>query len=197
MKRISIRFCLLSLLLILSNQAIGQDKVEREYKIKKEEVPQKALEFINEIESLSPKTKVNWYREEAADSESVEAKFKVQKRSYSIEFSIQGELQDVEIRIGERDIPKMTRKAIKESLNAEFIKWAIKKVQLQWVGESSLVISSIDRNERQEGVEENYEIVIKGETDKSKSYFELLFDSSGNLLRKSRIVENSSDILIY
>ncbi len=197
MKRICIRFCLLSLFLILSVQGFGQDKVEREYKIKQEEAPPKAIQFIYEIESVTEKTRVNWYREESADVESVEAKFKIDKQNYSIEFSTDGELQDVEIRMDERDIPTMTREAIKESLNSEFIKWSIKKVQLQWVGESQLVISSIDRNERQEGVEENYEMVIKGETDKSKSYFELLFDSTGKLMRTSRIVENSSDILIY
>lgn len=191
MRKNTLLIIVLALLVGFPVTTVAQDKIEREYKIKKEEVPQKALEFIKGIESLPPKTKVNWYREEAADAESVEAKFKIDKRKFSIEFSTEGKLQDAEMEIDRDDIPKVTRESIEESLNVEFIKWSIKKVQLQWVGDSSLVISSINRNERQEEVEENYEIVIKGRTDKTKSYFELLFDSSGNFAEK---VPNSREL---
>ena len=70
---------------ILSLSALAQDKVEREYKINLDAVPEKAKEFVYESGVLPPKVRVNWYREESADEESIEAKFKHQGQRRSEE----------------------------------------------------------------------------------------------------------------
>jgi hypothetical protein len=65
------------------------------------------------------------------------------------------------------------------------------------VGPEPPVIESLKKGAATEGVEENFELVIKGKAGDEKSYYELLFSRDGTLLRKERIVESSSDILIY
>lgn len=197
MKRISIQFCFVLAFLFLSSLTSAQDKVEREYKINQREVPQEAQDFIFETGILYPKTKVQWFREESASDESVEAKFRQDRYRYSIEFSKDGQLQDVEIEIPFSEIPSSTQEIIEVALDSVFVKWRISKVQRQWVGDPEMVVESIKKFEPASDVQENYEMVIKGDTGSNRSYFELLFSQSGELLRKSRIRQNSLDILIY
>lgn len=187
----------LSLCFVISTSASSQTKTEREYRIKKDTIAENACVFINQSGFLEEKTKVKWYREESNDGTSVEAKFSQNGRGFSIEFSQQGQLQDVEIEIDEDEIPKKTLKSIEENLNEEFSKWKIKRVQRQWVGGEADVINSIKQKSAQPNVTENFELIVKGQSPEDKSYFEFLFDSSGKLLRKERIVESASDILIY
>lgn len=197
MKRISIQFCFVLAFLFLSSLTSAQDKVEREYKINQKDVPQEAQDFIFETGILYPKTKVQWFREESASDESVEAKFRQDRYRYSIEFSKDGQLQDVEIEIPFSEIPSSTQEIIEVALDSVFVKWRISKVQRQWVGDPEMVVESIKKFEPASDVQENYEMVIKGDTGSNRSYFELLFSQSGELLRKSRIRQNSLDILIY
>lgn len=187
----------LTLCFIISTSASSQTKTEREYRIKKDTIAENACVFINQSGFLEEKTKVKWYREESNDGTSIEAKFSQNGRGFSIEFSQQGQLQDVEIEIDEDEIPKKTLKSIEENLNEEFSKWKIKRVQRQWVGGEADVINSIKQKSAQPNVTENFELIVKGQSPEDKSYFEFLFDSSGKLLRKERIVESASDILIY
>jgi len=187
----------LTLCFVISTSASSQTKTEREYRIKKDTIAENACVFINQSGFLEEKTKVKWYREESNDGTSIEAKFSQNGRGFSIEFSQQGQLQDVEIEIDEDEIPKKTLKSIEENLNEEFSKWKIKRVQRQWVGGEADVINSIKQKSAQPNVTENFELIVKGQSPEDKSYFEFLFDSSGKLLRKERIVESASDILIY
>jgi hypothetical protein len=194
----SVQFLLaISLSFFLPRFVEAQVKVEREYKIKEDMIPDKAFRFIHESGILQSGTKVNWYREEGVDEESVEAKFSQGGAKYSVEFSIDGSLQDLEMEIKVGDISPATMVGVRKALDAEFTKWKIKKVQVQWLGEEEEVIRSIKQGEANEELIENYEIVVKAQSEDAKSYFELLFDNAGALMRKSRIIENSSDILIY
>jgi hypothetical protein len=184
-------------LIILAVQSTAQDKVEREYKIQRAKVPQKAQDFIYETGILLPKTGVNWYREVSATGETVEAKFKQNNHRHSIEFSESGDLEDVEIEIPFAEVRRSIQASVEHALDSAFVKWKIKKIQRQWVGDPETMTKAIQTLSRSEGLEENYEIVIKGQSENTKSYFEALFNEEGELVRKSRIIQNSIDILIY
>jgi len=197
MKRFGLPYCLLFAAMILTTGILGQDKVEREYKIQQTKVPQNAQDFIYQTSILLPKTKVNWYREVNANRETVEAKFKQNNHRHSIEFSASGDLEDVEIEIPFTEVQRSTRTSVEQALDSAFVKWKIKKVQRQWVGDEKKMIKAIQSLERVAGLKENYEIIIKGESEDTKSYFEVLFNEEGGCVRKSRIRQNSIDILIY
>jgi hypothetical protein len=176
---------------------LSQTKTEREYRIKTDTIAENACVFINQSGFLEDKTRVKWFREESNDGTTIEAKFSQSGNDFSIEFSEEGELLDVEIEIPKDEIPEGTLKKIEQHLEEEFSKWKIKRVQRQWVGAEADVINSIKQKSVQEGVEENFELIVKGRSKDAKSYFEFLFDASGKMLRKERIVESASDILIY
>ncbi|MGB6036890.1 MAG: hypothetical protein WBG42_11530 [Cryomorphaceae bacterium] len=176
---------------------MGQEKFEREFKIKNDSVAETAGDFIYKSGILGDKTKVDWYKEISQRGTSFEAKFKQSGKHYSVEFSEAGVLEDVEIEMDSDQIPGETMANMEMVLNSEFVKWKIKRVQRQWVGSELNIISSFEAGAAAEGVEENFEVIVKGRTPEDKNYFELLFSREGKLLRKSKIIENSSDILIY
>jgi len=189
-------WCLVSLILI-SSHLLAQNKIEREFAISIEEVPVNAKEFIYDSGILLEGTKVNWYREVGQNQESIEAKFKQQKRRFSIEFSTEGILLDAEIEIKTEEIPQRTLEQIKKTLGQSFSKWKWIKIQRQWLGEPQKVISSLKQKKRTKEITENYEIVIKGTKNDESGYWEVLFDDNGKAIRTSKIIQNSSDILIY
>ncbi|MEZ4934623.1 MAG: hypothetical protein R2788_21160 [Saprospiraceae bacterium] len=81
---------------ICTNQIHAQVKYEKESRLKEKDVPSIALDFID---SLAVKKKVRWYLEEGFNRTSVEAKFKMDNRKYSIEFDTIGNLEDIEIQV--------------------------------------------------------------------------------------------------
>jgi len=187
-----------SFLFVLSSLfCMGQEKFEREFKIKNDTIAENACVFIYQSEILEEKTRVDWYKEVSNRGTSLEAKFKQSGKHYSVEFSEAGVLEDVEIEIDSDQISEKTMENMEHVLSSEFEKWKIKRVQRQWVGSELNIINSFESDAAAEGVEENFEVIVKGRTKEDKNYFELLFSSEGKLLRKSKIIENSSDILIY
>ncbi len=190
-------FSCVFLLIAFSGIAYGQDKIEREYKIKRDSVPLKAQEFIYDSGFLEKKTKISWYREVGSEKETVEAKFKQNGNQYSIEFFMDGKLQDAEIQIHQNSLPRKSRQNIEAYLDEVFTKWRYQKKQRQWSGENEAVLRALKEDNLIEGVTERFELVISVNSKDEKGYFEFLFDVEGRFLSKAKIIQNSSDILIY
>ena len=83
------------------NPTLSQVKYEKEIRLNKEAIPQAAIDFIS---SLSFSKKVKWYKEFGLDNTSIEAKTKHEEKKYSIEFTPEGILEDVEIKIKSAEI---------------------------------------------------------------------------------------------
>jgi hypothetical protein len=190
------RFVLIALIFFTVLGLRAQTKTEREVRIKAEEVPVSARDFVDEALRNSQQVKVRWYREYFTGGSSIEAKYKYQGKRYSIEFSSEGKLEDIEVEISWTDIPSTHRNLLRNSLDNEFLKWKISKVQEQRTGMDSDLSRFISDN-RDENLDLKYEIVIRGKTEEEVAYFELLIGLDGEVLKQSRIVENRSDILIY
>ncbi|MBW1295886.1 hypothetical protein [Aquimarina litoralis] len=184
--------CCFSVTSTLSGYA--QNKVEKEYRIKKTEVPKNALDFINKC---SFKKKIKWYAEESQDGKSIEAKTYHQNRKYSIEFDSSGKPEDVEIKIPFSTIPNDLQNRIQSSLDSIFVKSKIKKIQKQWISDRSTLISLIKRETTRNKHTTNYELIIKGKKEKHSDYYELLYSDKGVLLQMLRIVSANTDNLIY
>jgi len=180
----------IAVLLLLSSSAFGQ-KVERESRIKSTDVPEKALEYIEQT-SLD---KVKWYRETGLESISFEAKFKHERRWYSVEFSEEGVLEDIEIEIDLHQVPEPTRESIDKYLEAEFKRHRIKKVQIQYKQTSlqTLIKEEVPKTDSPHA----FELVVKGKKSKLMKLWEVVFSSKGKFISIDQILNRNSTHLEY
>lgn len=187
MKTLTIIFLLLSPILLFS-----QEKFEREYRISKDEIPVLAKDFIQELTSK----KVLWLREESQIGTTIEAKFKFQKKKFSIEFDTTGIILDAEYIVKSDQIPVSVWNAIKGNLNKKFDKWKIEKVQIQFSGEREKVLKAIRENAT-ELVTIQYEIILRGKNEGLAKRFEFTFDKNGQTVQVSEIIEENAEHLEY
>lgn len=188
------RFLFLIPLIFIASLLTGQEKLEREYRLKIEEVPLEAIAFVNtdKVES-----KIKWYFEENLKGNSVEAKFKFQKKKYSIEFDTSGLFQDIEIKIDFTNIPESVKKEMRSAIHEKFEKSKIKKVQSQYAGPIQSFEQFITIINPESSLQLNYEIVIKGQIEGTWNMYELTFDKLGNLKNTYLIIQRNTDNLEY
>lgn len=172
----------------------AQDKFEKESRIARREVPLLALQFVD---SLDVQPKVKWYKEEGLNRNSIEAKFKHQKKSYSIEFDTLGVVEDIEVAIDWSSLPTFASSAIIEVLQADCLAHKITKTQRQFSGKAQDLRTLFRISAESEDLAVKYEIVVKCKTEKEISLFEYLFDEKGILISKSKIIFKNSSHLEY
>lgn len=180
----------LILFLFSSSHLIAQ-KIERETRIKEDSVPSEALSYIN-TQSLR---RVKWYQEQGFNSSSIEAKFKSNKRSFSVEFDEKGNLEDIEIEFKIDELKSEVKGAIINALEHEFSKFKVQKLQIQHKNASLNQLL----NTPLPGwtFEHRLEIVVKGKKTKLPQLWELTFDKIGQLLSIQEIVPRNSVHLEY
>jgi hypothetical protein len=159
----------------------AQTKFEREYRIKEKDVPEKAVQFIDDV---FKKAKVKWYSEESQDGKSIEAKTKYQMQKFSVEFDTAGNLQDVEKIIKFEDLGQSTANALTRSLSAQFGDYKIMKIQIQWTSDDPATIKElIKKGSSEKTFVENFEIVLETREDKTFIAYEVLIDQNGNIVK--------------
>lgn len=177
--------------------AQAQYKYEREYRIKKSEFPNNALELISE--KIKDAKRIKFYKETDSTKISYEAKLKKDKLWYSIEFSQEGVLEDIEILIDVVDIPNDTYHNIEKYLKANYSKFKIKRLQQQYptsLGENAeTTVKNAFQNLMLPST--NYELVIAGKKDRNYLDYEILFDSEGNFISKRTSLPPNYDHVLY
>lgn len=186
--------CLLFLIGIFPFRLEAQVKFEKESRIGAADVPENAIRML---EQLEPGTRVRWFREESERGISFEAKYRHNKSWFSIEFDSTGGFQDVEIEISEKDIPEKTFLRMRESLEMEFDKCALRKIQRQLSGPTEEVLKHLDFPGAGQGVVTRYELIVKGRADRETHLYEILFSHSGEIERNARIIQRNTDHLVY
>lgn len=186
-------FFLISLLLF-SLSTIAQVKQEREYRIEASEVPEPARQFID---SIGGTPCVRWYYEENLEGNSIEGKLMYFKKKHSIEFSTDGQLQDVEILIDFDELPEPLQEAIEDRLDKEFDNFKVKKVQRQYTGQRLVLLELTKTGQSTSPYTTHYEMVIKGKKDHQKNLYEVTFSQQGELLEKEQILFRNTDNLEY
>lgn len=181
---------LLLLFIILPFSGISQTKYEKEIRLNIREVPQSAQSFID---SLAFEKKVKWYKEFGINNTSIEAKTKHQGKRYSIEFSPQGILEDIEIELKMEEIPANARNKIAEYLKQKFKKYNISKAQIQHIGTLSNLLSYLKNEITQREIETNYELIIHAKVNKTYKKYEYLFSQEGKFLQSAEIVLKNTD----
>lgn len=185
-------YLLLSLMVITSITINAQTKNEQEIRIEKEDFPKKALNLLEHLpENIK---RIKYYKETDQDKTSFEAKLKLKRKKYSIEFDETGNLEDIEITVKSKNIDKVVLKTIETFFKSEYKKYGLLKIQNQYKKQASIdAISTLQKAiENSQEFEINLEIIAQVQTKNSKKQvMEFTFNHLGSLL-ESRIVEPSS-----
>ncbi|MEW4923312.1 hypothetical protein [Algibacter sp. 2305UL17-15] len=169
----------------------SQSKNEKEERIPISEFPEIAQSYFN---TISHDVKyLKFYKETDGDKLSFEAKFKIKKLYYSVEFDTLGKLEDIEIVIKKKYIPKNTLKEILKYFDTNFRKSRFLKIQKQYVNytkkSDKQFIQHIVDNPNDKHT--HFEIIAEIKTKQKHELREFIFDKNG-IFKTSRIVTSSS-----
>lgn len=183
-----------SALLLLMTLSVSAQKIEKESRIASEKVPQKALEYIFNATEAS---KVKWYYEINEKGNSYEAKYYLKKSKVSVEFDLQGTLQDVEIEINKSKMPATVKKSMRKYFKLYFNKYRLLKVQKQFKGSAEEIQKKLKDGRILTEDPTFYEIVVIGKKTDNVTATEFLFDNKGNLISSKKVIQNNQDNLTY
>jgi hypothetical protein len=161
----------------LSAQAQTKSEVEKRVTIG--EVPEVALQLLQGY--LDDASKIRWYFEQDGVHQSYECKFNLYRKKYSIEFDVNGQLEDVEISFPLRNLPG----PLIHSLKVQAKKFKIKRSQIQFkVLKDEIFQPLVFRTAINQSTINLFEleVILDGE------YYELLIDSTGKMISKRRII---------
>lgn len=187
-------YILLIISFACSSNLIAQEKFEKESRIKGDDVPTEAQLFID---SLNIANKVKWYKEQGLNRQSIEAKFKYDKARYSVEFNTLGHIEDIEIEVNFEDLESNLKETIILQLKADCSKHNIVKVQKQYTGLESHLLSIVKTDKTNSSLTIKYELIIRCRQQKKVNLFEYLFNDTGELISTSKIVFKNSSHLEY
>ena len=189
------KFIVILITLFMSLPILGQDKNEREERVKEEDFPAKAVQALKD--AMQEDVSIRYYKEYDGEAESYEAKFKWRKRNFSIEFDTTGVVQDVEIRISRKDVPNPTVTKIKQYLDENFDDWRMEKAQVHFSKKRNgkdLIKKSLHEPTT---LIPDYELIIATKIDGKITNYEMLFSKSGDLILKRIVVNRSHDFLRF
>lgn len=178
----------------LTSTIHAQKKVEKEYRLKPVNVPQRALDDIKKFDF---KHKVKWYKERDLTSTTIEAKITSNYGNLSIEFEEDGTFIDLELTMKKKDIPAKIAFKITSYFDANYKRWAIRKIQQQYRDDIDILVSLVKYSENSSSVLPRYEIVAKGKENDKMQLFEFLFSEDGHFLNRREIIFKSIDNLQF
>lgn len=172
----------------------AQEKYERESRIKQKDVPTEALRFFDSISNIN---KIKWYKEEGLNKISFEAKFKINRTKYSVEFDSLGNIEDIEIEVDWRDLKTQLKDTISAQLNRNCNSHKITKLQIQYTGSKADLWHQLKYQAIKPNAIVHYELIVKCRQSKDVNLFEYLFSEFGEIVSVSKIVFKNSSHLEY
>lgn len=178
-------------------------KVEHEKKVKKEDFPQKSLERLSPILDKSKSNK--FYREFDGENYFYELKTKYKKGDYSIKFTEDGELVDIERLYDFEKVKKNLREQMRQHLTENYKKHRIERFQIQYNREIEDDEPEDDEDYMEDFLEMdledlivNYEMEVEVLSEDGEStLLELLFNSKGELLKERKVKRRDEDYILY
>jgi hypothetical protein len=185
---------LFSLLVALSASSYGQEKIEREFRTKESEVPEKALKFTQKLQF---EAKQKWYREDQGSLHSIELKSKLYGKQVSIEFDTLGKLLDVEFRYETDVIPEEIKLKIEDYWETKHDRFKIFKLQIQLIADEQQMLEWLGSKPDLNSIPHNYEFVLRTSTSGSYQKWEYQFDQNGSFISRTKFKMKSTDVLEY
>jgi hypothetical protein len=190
----NLKYLIFLIMFSVSCNLFAQDKFEKESRIRPKDVPSKALSFID---SLNWRTSIKWYQEEGLNQKSIEAKFKGNKLSYSLEFDSLGMIEDIEIEVNWGELEPGLKESISSQLQQNCTNHLIVKVQRQFTGSEKDLFALLKTGKIFDGMNIKYEIIVRCKQENKVDLFEYLFNNQGKLISTSKIVFKNSSHLEY
>lgn len=182
------------ILSLFSSNLFSQNKYEREYKIKEQDVPNKAIKFID---NSFKDSKIKWFLEHSLDGKTFEAKTKLNKYKFSVEFDTIGNVLDVEKTMQFEKLDAVVKESINKSLQNKFTSYKIIKTQIQWEASNSTLHELISNNNSTNTYSLSYELILKAKKDEVSNFYEVLLDRSGTIIDVFKITERNTDNLNF
>jgi hypothetical protein len=167
-------------------------KLEREQRVDSSLFTVSALSLVQEI---AVDRKVKFYKEFDGDKTSLEAKFKKRRQRYSIEFSLDGTLEDVEIEVKRKDIDLLLWKKIKIQLDSVSDQWRVEKMQQQYVSNPFNKEGLLLKIEEKEF--DNLELIVAFKSNRKIYRKELLFNTEGEIINQRNVNRLAYDFLLF
>ncbi len=181
----------------MSHTVLSQTKNEQEERIDFSELPETVQVIINELPTSIKR--LRFYKETDQEKKSFEAKFKHKKRIYSVEFSTNGILEDVELITKFKNINPEVQKTITTYFENNFDKHKLIKLQKQYVYsnnvKSSNFVNNILSNTSQ--TSSNFEIIAEVKSKKERTIREFTFNSEGTFLSERILKPTSYEHVLY
>lgn len=173
-------------------------KHEKEERIEKKVFPQNAVDFLEKTLPQKVK-KVKYYKEQDSAKISFETKLKFKKQKYSIEFSEKGILEDIEVTIKKKDIPKKTFKKIEAYLRKNYNTFRLKKIQRQYNNTPTIDASTVIKQAFSNNIDSShsYEIIAEVKEKKKRYFIEITFTKDGDFSLVRTIIQSSYDHILY
>jgi len=196
MKKKSLPY-LVFLLLFIGFFASAQNQNEREFRIRKVQFPEKALEYIEQ--KLFDAKRIRFYKETDSSKVTYNAKFKKDRLWYGLEFNKTGALEGVEISIKSIDIPDEAFEAMNGYLINNFIKYKIRKIHQQYLVTEMNAAEKTVKNAFQNLLLPtiNYQLIVTGKSAKKSEQYGVLFDSEGNFKSIRKSLPPNYDHVLY
>lgn len=195
---LKILFTALFLSFFLQQLLYAQDlKEEVENSIEREEMPASALDALEDFLEDQTVTDLEYFRETDGETTTFETKLNWQGYQYSIEFTDEGSLLDIEQLIEFSEIPEEAQVRITDKMEEQFSGFRMTRIQRQFIAdeedeEGEDVIEDFLENDMDDLII-RYEIEVEGQNRREMGSFEMLFDSEGELIQRRRIVRRSLD----
>lgn len=188
------RYILLVLVLFNLTELAAQDKVEREYRIKTSMAPDAAKTWL--AEAFPRTSRVKWYFEETSGKESYEAKFRQRRIRYSVEFSTEGVIEDIEIERELEQLVKWERQALRDAF-AQIPQFRLYRLQEQWSGSPDQLALMAQPGLESPTVVRRFEIEFRAVLEDQLALWEGTFNLSGELLSYRKVIPRSTDNLDF
>ncbi len=174
----------------------GQEKYEREFRIKKSQFPELKSDSILADGNIKRK---RYYKEVDSLGATYILKFKKNRLYYHLTFNDSGELLNSGFRINEIDFPDETIHEIKRYLSGTFEKFKIRRMYQQYafdkkVGEKSQLKNTFQNLLLPDNL---YRLNVKGKKGKTRTDYDFWFNAEGHLIKKRTALPMNHDRILY
>lgn len=175
---------------------VAQNKIEREHRILKSQFPE--IRYAKETLGDNVK-KIKYYKEVGTENVVFTVKFKKVKLHYQMQYSNEGDLQNIGFRVEELDFPAEVLLNIKSQFNSSLENYKIRRMYQQYPVTSKEVEESVFKSAFQNLITSSieYKFVVKGKKDGDKVYKEFWFNADGGLLRTRNMLPANFDRVLY
>lgn len=188
---------ILLVLIFICQFVFSQTKNEKEERITESEFPSAAITVVKNLPDDCKRLK--FYKETDGEKQSFEVKFKYNRKRYSLEFSEDGVIEDLEVLTKFKTINEEKKSKIEDYFKSRFNKYKLIKVQKQFVYNENLdaltFANDILNNTSTEAP--NFEIIAEVKTNKKRDIREFTFDESGTFVNFRILNPTSYEHVLY